>query len=152
MELRASYTIEAALIMPLLLSTLIVMLYTGFFLHDRVAAEAWSFTLAARYAGSEELTDKEIKKEILSGMERLEERLIATNKISTAVTVRDKEIKVSFEGQFFFPAIYPAGPMLIKRDRMIEVRHNVKRIRPAELIRGFRKAGEWFPEGGSENR
>jgi len=35
MELKGSYTIEAALLMPLILGTVVILIFTSFFLHDR---------------------------------------------------------------------------------------------------------------------
>lgn len=139
MELKGSYTIEAALIMPLILGTIVVLLYMSFFLHDNAVIKEGTILLANRYTNERKLSNAEIKQKLQEDSQQvILDKVIATKNITADITVGDKKIKISSSGTFQFPHIYIVTTIFNKGNLTISSTKSIKRQDPVQFIRNCR--------------
>ena len=102
-HLKASCTIEAALIFPFIMGIIVFIIYISFFLHDRAVMKSCAYQAALK--GS-------LIRSSTSGMENEARRaaeynidglLLATADLNTEVSVSGKEITVSYRGNLRIP-------------------------------------------------
>lgn len=140
MELRGSFTIEAALLMPIILGTIVILIYTSFFLHDRAVIYEGAILLANKYTNEQNMSDDKIKQNLEKEINQIiNEQVICTRNISTEITVKDKEIIVASTGEFYFPNMYVAKAVFQKQGFHILVTKTMKRYNPVSFIRNCRK-------------
>lgn len=101
---KGSYTLEASLLMVIIITLLTAVIYLGFFLHDQAYLQnaAYETALIGILNKNEEnmLSVVEKKKEqVLDG------RLMGTKAVRGTVEVHDQEIQVQFQGIFSFPGM-----------------------------------------------
>lgn len=101
--LQGSYTIEAALIFPFIMGTVVFLIYMSFFLHDRAVMKSCAYQAALkgsliRTAGSDMV--REAKKAADYNIEGL---LLMTEGLQTEVSLSGSEIRVSYRGTMRIP-------------------------------------------------
>ncbi len=145
-RIKASYTIEAALLFPFILAVLVLLIFESFFIHDRTVINAASNLAALR--GSR-ITDpgSDIAGIVRDMGEReTDGRLLSTRDLSLDVQVSDSEVTVTCTGEFEIPAGILPVPGFDFGEREIRVIAKSKRRDPAEFIRTCR-----FLTGGRRN-
>lgn len=136
---RASYTIEASFLLPMILSVIVLLIYMAYYFHDRAVISAAAYTAALR--GSQLINDENVNDVTVKSAEALiKERLLATRNVSSKVNVAGETVSVTCEGDFYIPA----GAIICRfinsgRNHLsIKVRRQAKSQNPAKLIRQCR--------------
>ena len=102
-NLSASYTIEAALVFPLIMGVIVFLIYISFFLHDRAVMKSCAYQAALKASlirTSSSDMEQEARKAANYNIDGL---LLATEDLSTEVNVSGKEISVSYSGRLRIP-------------------------------------------------
>ncbi len=132
--MKASFTVEAALLMTVILPVLLALLYYGFFLHDRGVLNGAAEEITAR---------ADLNNWKKSGNNRLsklakyyENRTGASRNVSSGVTVSRKSASVEYKGSMSLPGLLPS---LFGKSRL-STGAAAKRtlLYPADLIRKIR--------------
>ena len=135
---KGSYTIEASLLLPMILSIIVILIFLSFYIHDRCILYSIAYTAALR--GSQVQSDeKKIFKEVEeSSNELLESKLLITKNINTDIKISAKDIAVSYKGDFQ----RPIGTILIKnlgkKNIQINAIGTAKRMDSIQFIRECR--------------
>ena len=127
---KAFLSVEASLIMPVVLFTVIVLIYLGFYLYDVNAVNV--FALNSMYSEKDEDSIKQ------AFLENLSKKLINTRITNCVVEYVEDEILVQFEGEFKFPF------------KSVDIRINkkIKNVMPVKFIKYVKMLGEVL-DGGS---
>ncbi len=99
MRLKGSYTVEAALLMTLILPLLVGIIYMGYYLHDQAVMEngAWEFTtLCLRQERGEERDEKE---------QEIRSRLLGTKNVSIQVNKESSHVTALLRGNLSVPGL-----------------------------------------------
>ncbi len=132
---RGSFTVEAALLMTILLPVLVALIYGGFYLHDCAVMQGAACELAA--AGStlaQEANRQQLLEEKRTKL--LQRRLLGTRQGEMSLSVSDTEIKVTCRGNFYIPGLISH---LLNKDLVsIEKSWTRKLYHPTETIRKIR--------------
>ena len=127
-KLRGSYTVEAAILIPLALGVILFVLSGVLFLHDRVWLECWVYGTAEQQAFRKE--------------QREEENIAGLIMDSTgSVDVRGRSVQVNGAGTGRFLAALPRTLFFLKEPRM-EVSVQVKRLYGEQVVRAWRKTAD----------
>lgn len=127
-KLRGSYTVEAAILIPLALGVILFVLSGVLFLHDRVWLECWVYGTAEQQAFRKE--------------QREEENIAGLIMDSTgSVDVRGRSVQVNGAGTGRFLAALPRTLFFLKEPRM-EVSVQVKRLYGEQVVRARRKTAD----------
>jgi hypothetical protein len=136
--LKGSYTIEASLLLPMILSIIMILMFLSFYVHDRCILYSIAYTAALR--GSEVQSDEEkIFREVEESSNKLlENKLLVTRNVNTDIKISSKDIAVSYQGDFQIPI----GTILIKNLRKGNIQINAigkaKRTDSIQFIRECR--------------
>ncbi len=102
-RLKGSYTIEAALILPLIMTVIVFIIYMSFFLHDRAVMSACAYQAALKASlirtGEE---DMKAEAERAAGYS-IEGLLLATEYPEITVTVSRKKVHIQYTGNMRIP-------------------------------------------------
>lgn len=139
MWLKASYTIEAAVVMPLVLGIIILLLSLSFFLHDNTVIRECAYTAAAKYADEQRLSNSDIKNKILSSNSAINERLISSKITYINAEVTNNKISFDIEARFDFPKLKIVSNLTDRNSELLRTSIEIKRVRPVKLIRNIRK-------------
>ena len=135
---RASYTIEASLLFPFILSVIVLIIYGSFFLHDRAVLDAAAFQAALR--GSE-LTSEHadvLTRVRETGEAALKDRLLATRNVDTDIRIEKNEISVRYTGEFVIPAGVVLTPGFKPGAIRVEAEGHSARLNPTGFVRECR--------------
>lgn len=102
--LKGSFTVEAALLMTIILPVLIALIYIGFYVHDSAVIQSVLCETAAMGSNLEGDPEREAllekkKEELLKG------RLIVAQQVSAELSVTDSKIVLNSDGTFCFPGM-----------------------------------------------
>ena len=99
---KGSYTIEAALIMPMILSVLVLLIYWAFYLHDRAILSSAAYTAALR--GSQMISGENVVDEVNKcSKELIKNRLLITKSVEHKIEQKGDIIAVSYDGIISIP-------------------------------------------------
>lgn len=134
-EEKGSFTVEAALLMTLIIPVLTALLYGSFYLHDCAVMQGAACELAAvgstlRTKPDREALMEQKRKKLLQG------RLLGTRDSSMTLAVSESEVKVSCSGNFYVPGL--VGRLLGEDLGRIEKSWTRKLQDPAGTIRKVR--------------
>lgn len=134
-------TLEAALLFPIIFTSIVLLIYLSFFIYDRCRLENSAYIAALR--GSRMITEEneEIYEEVSRlATELVEGHLIAARDVTQHVEVSMNEVKVSYTAR----VVPPYGTLLmqmVNRDIFkIKAEEKASKIRILMNIRAFRKA------------
>ena len=131
---RASFTVEAALLMTVILPVLLSILYYGFFLHDKGVLNG----AAQQVCAQADLNNwkKEGNNRIGKYAKRLEKQTGPSQNTSSQVSVSRTQASVSFTGTMSLPGILPS----LFGKRQLNTGASAKRtlLYPADMIRRIR--------------
>ena len=143
-NLSASYTIEAALVFPLIMGVIVFLIYISFFLHDRAVMKSCAYQAALKASlirTSSSDMEQEARKAANYNIDGL---LLATEDLSTEVNVSGKEISVSYSGRLRIPQ----GALFIRiaGTERIDVKGEATSYQKdaIEFIRNCRAAGNFI--------
>ena len=132
---RASFTVEAALLMTIILPVLISLIYASFYIHDRAVLQGMACEIASMGSNLAEEPKAEnilnTKKEDL-----MKNRLLGTKMRRSAFVLSETQVSVNYEGSFAIPGMI----MQLLRGGNLELKASWSRelYRPADLIRKIR--------------
>ena len=133
-RLRGSYTVEAALVFPFILSVIVLILYFSFYIHDRSILNHAAYVAALRGSQINGTQDIFAKVDQYS-KDLIENRLLGTKQIERSVKITKDKILVTYEGKMQIPA----GSILtraLRRDVFkIKVEGFAKRMDTVTFIR-----------------
>ncbi len=144
--LQGSFTVEAALLMMILLPVLVSVIYLSFFVHDRAVLQGISCEIGAMGSnlGQEKKAEAILKEK---QRELLKNRLLGTRNIRNSLSVSKTQVAVTFSGSYPFPGLIMeliGGKRLsIKRSWSRELYYPAKRIRK---IRGLNELVDTLKE------
>ncbi|MDO4633857.1 MAG: TadE/TadG family type IV pilus assembly protein [Eubacteriales bacterium] len=98
---KGSYTIEASLLMGILIPLLISIIYLGFFLHNKAFLQAAAHETAALYSLHAE-DDKDVSgvvTDLVSG------RMLGNSSVSGQASASKRQVSVSYDGSFSLPGM-----------------------------------------------
>lgn len=101
-EMKGSYTIEAALLMGILLPLFTAVIYMGFFLHDRGFLQSAAFETAACIslrADEKDLEGGRLMQNLMAG------RLLGTRNTQAQASASERRTVVSGSGSFWVPGM-----------------------------------------------
>lgn len=138
---KGSCTVEAALLMGILLPLFVAVLYMGFFLHDRGFLQGAAFEAAAYaslHADDGEPDAGGAAGRLIAG------RLLGTGNVGVQAAVGERQVSISCSGTFSVPA--PVLPFLggnhqTKADVTLSLERPSRRI---QKIRGVTKVIQTF--------
>ncbi len=137
-KFKASYTIEAALLFPFILSVIVLVIYGAFFIHDRAVLDAAAYEAALR--GSE-VTDKsddiyaKVKK---TGEDTIDGRLLATKDLDMDIQITKDQVSVRYSGEFSIPGGVVLVPGMSFSGIGVRAEGHSKRLDPGNFIRECR--------------
>ncbi|MCR5626662.1 MAG: pilus assembly protein [Lachnospiraceae bacterium] len=137
MKLKGSYTVEAALVFPFIMSVIVLVCYLSFFIHDRAVMDAASYQAALR--GSLVTAEKSdfVGKAEKAGDELLKNALLVTRVSEKSVELDNNTIIVKYSGDFLIPYgvnFIPGIPHSIP----VSVESRAKHIDPTGFVRSCR--------------
>ena len=102
-DLKASYTIEAALIFPFIMGVIVFLIYISFYLHDRAVMKSCAYQAALKGSlirSSTSDMENEARKAAEYNIDGL---LLATTDLNTEVKASGREVSVSYKGNLRIP-------------------------------------------------
>lgn len=135
--LKGSFTLEAALLMPLILACIIVIMYLSFYIHNQAAlySIAYEGALKASQLNADERSEIY---SIIDGL--LENKLLGAGTINKQVKIDGKSIKVFLSGSMSVPGfeimnlLMPYGGLSIFGESEIQTKDTVALIRNYRLV------------------
>lgn len=144
---KASYTIEASFIMPLIFSVMMLLIYGSFYLHDKAVLSGSAYE-AALYGSRIEEDHKDIIREETrkKGSQIISDKMLNTTDIAIMVEVTKDNIVVTYTGKFKVPGGALIQLLVKGYGDEIQVKGDMKRIHNVEFIRDLRKLETVFKE------
>ncbi len=137
--LDGSYTVEAALVVPITFFALAALLLCTFYVHDRAVMQSSACEIAA--AGSSFCTSKE-RKEAMEQARKLlsQSRLLGSSGLKGSISAGEKAASASWSAVYPFPGFVMNYISAGKAD--IQKSWSCRVLDAAETIRKIRGAGE----------
>lgn len=139
---KASYTVEMALLFPVILGVILFIMGLGFYMYNLSVMDMIAYDVAiegAQWNGtSEEYIEKKLKE---WGEAEIKDRLIAVKSPSVSVTVKGNQVLTVCEGKYMFPIVnsFLGGGA---DGKSISVSGKAKIQDSVSWIRGLRKVGK----------
>lgn len=135
--LSGSYTVEASLLMGILLPLLVGIIYMGFFLHDRSFLQCAAHE-AASY-GSLHADDNHT--DIAAAAQKLTAgRALGIRSISTNAAASERQVQICYEGNFQLPGM--TAPFFGQSGISVRSAVTLKSERPSRRIQKIRGASK----------
>ncbi len=134
----AYFTVEAALILPIVMLFTVVMIFLAIYSYDRCVMEHCAYEASLRGAGSYISSATEAETVARTAARRLvEERLFALRNFSYEVSVDSKQVTVTYNSEINMPFITWLGEYVSDIDMTIKVTKSAKRLNSTRTIRSF---------------
>lgn len=142
---KASYTVEAALLMGIILFVMAALLIGGFYLHDKAVLQAMTCEIAS--AGSNVVTEKEQQK-VIADLKKIltKKRLMGSRNASEKTKADQKTVSAVWQAEYPVPGM--AAKFISKNRLNIKVSWQVEKVQAAKLIRKVRRVRK-LVNGGS---
>lgn len=132
---KGSYTVEAALLMAIIVTVMAALMIMTFYLHDRAVLQASSCEIAS--AGCNMATEKEQSRITESRKKMItKSRLLGSRNVSGQVNAADKQVKAGWNGNYPVPGM--VQKFISKNTLPVRVSWESKKVQPADTIRKFR--------------
>ncbi len=139
---KGSYTVEAAFIVPMILSSMIIVIYLSFFIHNKVILSKEAYISALRISQClGKPTDRELEKEERDARVRVESTIFACDQVESHFSLSNKKIQISYHMNFNLAKEIIPVKMLNKEVWDFHVRKEAQVFRPVEFIRTYKKLG-----------
>ena len=137
--LNGYFTIEAALILPLVMLFITTLIFLAFYSYDRCIMELSAYEAALSGTSNHIKDTKEAKKEAKEAAEKLiEGKLFAISDVSCEADADATQIIVSYSGKINMPFISWLGKYISDTDFSINVSKKAKRSCQTKIIRNCR--------------
>lgn len=137
-EKAAYMTVEAALVIPIIVGGIVFIMYVGFYLYDAATIKQTAYIAALRGNQMRKLSSCEIENYIDKQVDEMLSRQILSGKIiEKEIKIFQGSITVKIYTEFKMPFAGLEGMENIPGEIIRET--EVKRINPMEVIRGARK-------------
>ncbi len=103
-KLKGSYTVEASLLFPFILSVIVFIMYMSFFLHDRCVMNQSAYQAALRASRVKTGDNKVMSTAERAAGELMEKTVLATSGVTHSIDISGSEVKVRYEGILRIPA------------------------------------------------
>ena len=133
-RLNANVTIEAVIIVPLILMVIAVVISILFYYHDKNVIKAVAHETAMVFSNEKEVTSEEIEEYF---QEHIRRKLLVFSSVGTEILLEDDEIQINCSASRMF--------------MRISVETKVKRTQPEVWIRRIRLAKKLGNHLGEEN-
>ena len=120
--IKGSFTIEAAVIVPIILFIFGILLHILFYWHDKIILMSTAHETAAVGNSQMELSELELEYYFFS---RMEERLLLFDRVECIAYIEDDRVRVVYDGS--------------KRTMVAKGECSISRTEPEDYIRGIRK-------------
>lgn len=98
------FTVEAALVLPFAMMTIVIMIFLSFYCYDRCILEQCAYAAALRGSSNRFISTEEAYKEAAKAAEDLAaEKLFAVNELKTSVRVSGVKVTVTYECEVNMP-------------------------------------------------
>ncbi len=137
LQARGSYTVEASLLMGIILPVLVGIIYMGFFLHDRgfLQCAAYEAAVYASLHADDKDADVSAVAQVLA-----EGRTLGTRGVSVSASVDDRRADVAYEGNLQIPGmsadLFGQGALAVRSGVSLTLERPSRRI---QKIRGVAK-------------
>lgn len=137
---KGSSTIEAAFLIPMILTIVVLFIYLSFFLYNRVILTETSYIAALRGSQMEGKSAQEIyTKADQAQTQLLNGKLLAVSSYEKQIEVTGKKIQVKLKLEQKIPFSGLIMPFLGKDSWEFSVEKSAKEINPYEFIRDCRR-------------
>jgi hypothetical protein len=137
-KVEAYLTVEAALVLPIVLGTILLVIYLLFFQYDRCLMEQGAGVLAMRGCTLQIADSKELVEVMLIQSQQEDERYLAWNANSAKIRMKGNYVTVECSGELNFPF----KGLAFWQDSSTwesEVTYENLRIKPTFFVRKCRK-------------
>lgn len=138
--MKGSCTVEAAMIMPVVIAAIVIVIYSAFYLHDRTVLNGIAYKAALRGSQAGE-SDKDLMAAGARNMAVgfMEHRLLAARNVKVTARVEEGAVKVVCDGEFHIPTGMITGILSEKEMPRIRAEKRVEIREPTAFIRDCRK-------------
>ena len=135
----AYFTVEASLILPMVMLFTVMMIFLAFYSYDRCVMEHSAYEAAIRGTSSHIKTAKEAESAANTAAARLvEDKLFAIQDFEYDVLVNADSVTVTYHGVVNMPFITWLGEYVSGMDMTLDISKSAKRLNPARTIRDCR--------------
>ncbi len=132
------FTVEIALLFPVIFSVIVLIIYTAFLVHDRAVLDSAAYEAALR-GSAITYKDADVKGKVKREAEELlRNRLFVTKNTKVDVEVNMLQIKVTCGGDFRIPSGLVWTGSLRQKGRHIELTGIAARLNAGQVIRDTR--------------
>lgn len=103
--LDGSYTVEMALLFPLILGVLVFLLGLTFYLYDLCVLDIHANMVALEGQKFSDMSEKTREKKIRNRAEEVGDSLIAIESLIVSVQIKGDKISVAYSGEYTFPIV-----------------------------------------------
>jgi len=135
----AYFTVEASLILPIVMLFTVMMIFLGFYSYDRCVMEHSAYEAALRGAGSHYKTAQEAEAAARTAATRLvEDKLFAMHDFQCDVSVDAGSVTVAYHCVVNMPFVTWLCEYVPGMDMTLEIKRSARRLRPVRTIRDCR--------------
>lgn len=143
----AYFTVEAALVFPMVLLFMTVMIFLAFYSYDRCVLEQSAYEAALCGAGGHpDDADAAYEAAAEAAVRLVQDRLLALHDLQYSVSVTPGKVSVSYTCQVHMPFLAWLGRHTAGTGLPLEVCRQAVRSRPVRTIRGYRIIHKLIPE------
>lgn len=135
-KLQGSYTVEAALLMGILLAFLTAVIYLGFYLHDRAFLQGAAYETAVH--ACLHIDDGKTKDGYAQSL--IAKRMLGTRKTAAEESIGEKTVSAGYTGTFQIPGF--SRGIFGQAEIAVQAKVTLSRVRPSrriQMIRGIAK-------------
>ena len=103
-RLEGSYTVEASLLFPFILSVIVFIMYMSFFFHDRCVMNQSAYQAALRASRMKTGDNSVMGTAERAANELMNRTVLATSDITHSIEISGSEVQVRYEGILKIPA------------------------------------------------
>ncbi len=103
-RLEGSYTVEASLLFPFILSVIVFIMYMSFFFHDRCVMNQSAYQAALRASRMKTGDNSVMGTAERAANELMNRTVLATSDITLSIEISGSEVQVRYEGILKIPA------------------------------------------------
>lgn len=130
------FTVEAALILPFAMMTIVFMIFLSFYCYDRCILEQCAYAAALRGSSSRFADSNEAYEEAAKAAESLvSEKLFAVKELKATVRVSGIMVTVTYECKVNMPIGNLLGEVSGEKDIILEVSKSVPRNKTVAVLR-----------------
>ena len=140
-EKNAYFTVEASMLIPLILGGIIFVIYLGIYLYDVCTLKQVSYIAALRGSQLKNVSGEEIKGYTEQQLNKLlEHQILAKEKSDTQINITNSKVKVKVTTKITMPF----SEFILKTIGFwkIENKAEANRLNPVDIIRNVRKVNE----------